>query len=144
MWASLFALLHLFWALGGSWMLASSAGAVLARERPAWFEIVGLWGVALLLVIGVALGLTLARQRLAGRAERLLALLSGLVGAVLLLRGGGVELLLLTDAGGIARNVGPEETHWSLVLWNPWFVAGGLAFAAAGAQGRRRQQKDTG
>jgi len=135
LWASLFALLHLFWALGGSWLLASSAGAVLARDRPTWFVIVGLWGVALLLVVGVALSLTLARRRIGGHAERLLALLSVLVGACLLLRGLGIELLLLTDTGGIASNVGPEQTHLSLVLWNPWFVIGGLAFAAAGVQG---------
>lgn len=135
LWASLFALLHLFWALDGSWLLRSSAGAVLARDRPTWFVIVGLWGVALLLAAAVALGLTLARGRISGRAERLLALLSGLVGACLLLRGLGVELLLLTDAGGIASNVGQGQTRLSLVLWNPWFVIGGLAFAAAGAQG---------
>jgi hypothetical protein len=49
----------------------------------------------------------------------------------------GIEVVLLTDADGVATNVGPEQTHLSLILWNPWFVVGGLAFAAAGIQSWR-------
>lgn len=136
-WALLFAGLHLFWALGGSSLLASSAGVALARDRPPWFVLFGLWGVALVLLAGAVLGLMLARGRLGSRAARPLALLSCLVGAVLLLRGVGVELLLLTGAAGVARNVGQDQTRLSLILWNPWFVVGGLAFALAGIEGRR-------
>jgi hypothetical protein len=25
----------------------------------------------------------------------------------------------------VAAAVGPAETYWSLVLWNPWFMLGG-------------------
>jgi len=136
-WALLFAGLHLFWALGGSSLLASSAGVALAGDRPRWFVIFGLWGVVLVLLAGAALGLTLARGRLGSRAARLSAVVSCLVGAGLLLRGVGVELLLLTGAAGVARNAGQDQTRLSLVLWNPWFVVGGLTFALAGIQDRR-------
>lgn len=136
-WALLFAGLHLFWALGGSSLLASSAGVALAGDRPRWFVIFGLWGMALVLLAGAALGRTLAHGRPGGRATRMLAVVSCLVGAGLLLRGVGVELLLLTGAAGVARNVGQDQTRLSLLLWNPWFVVGGLTFALAGVQSRR-------
>jgi hypothetical protein len=68
-----------------------------------------------------------------------MALLICLGGACLLLRGVGIEVVLLTDAGGVATTVGPAQARLSLILWNPWFVVvgGGLAFAAAGIQGGR-------
>ena len=131
-WALLFALLHLFWALGGSWLLASSAGATLAEDRPTWFVIGGLWGVAVVLVVGAAIGVALARRLVGGRAGRLASMVSCVGGACLILRGVAVQVVLLTDAGGVASNVGEQQTRVSLVLWNPWFVLGGLFFAAAG------------
>ncbi len=136
-WALLFASLHVFWALGGSWLLATSAGSSLAGDRPTWFVVLGLWGVAVVLLAGAALGLALARPRTSGRGPRLGAFLSCLAGACLLLRGVGVQVVLLTDAGDVAGNVGEAQTRMSLVLWNPWFVLGGLLFVAAGVQSRR-------
>ena len=136
-WALLFSALHIYWALGGSWMLASSAGLELTQDRPLWFVLFGLWGVALVLVAGAVLGLALARGHLSGRAARVATALCFLVGAVLLVRGVGVEVLLLTDAFGVARNVGADQVRASLVMWNPWFIVGGLAFALAGIEGRR-------
>ena len=53
MWCGSFACLHLFWALGGSIGLASSAGRDLAGRRPASFVIFGLYGTAVLLGIGI-------------------------------------------------------------------------------------------
>ena len=136
-WALLFALLHVFWALGGSWLLATSAGSALAEDRPAWFVVLGLWGVAVVLLAGSALGLALARPRTSGRATPLGAFLGCLAGALLLLRGVAVEVVLLTDTGDVAGNVGEAQTRMSLLLWNPWFVLGGLLFVAAGVQSRR-------
>jgi Protein of unknown function (DUF3995) len=133
-WCALFALLHLFWALGGSWLLSSSAGTELARDRPLWFVIGGLWGVAVLLVLGAVYDVALARRRFRGRIARPAALLSVLVGAGLLLRGFAVQVILLTDVGGVASSVGPAQTHLSLLVWNPWFVVGGAFFVAAGIQ----------
>ena len=136
-WAALFAVLHLSWAAGGSWLLASSAGTELAETRPLWFVLVGLAGVAVVLTAGAVLGLALARRLVSGRAARLLSALSCFVGAGLLLRGVAVEVVLLTDAGGVATTVGAAQTRLTLALWNPWFAFGGLAFLAAGVQGRR-------
>jgi len=125
--------------LGLGWLVATGVigGVALAGDRPRWFVIFGLWGMALVLLAGAALGRTLAHGRPGGRATRMLAVVSCLVGAGLLLRGVGVELLLITGAAGVARNVGQDQTRLSLLLWNPWFVVGGLTFALAGVQSRR-------
>ena len=136
-WAALFALLHIFWALGGAWLLESSAGTALAADRPTWFVVAGLWGVAVLLVVGAVIGVALAQRRTGGRAARFLVVLSCLGGACLLIRGLAVHIVLLTDAGGVASNVGEQQTRVSLLLWNPWFVLGGLLVAATGIQGWR-------
>ena len=43
----------------------------------------------------------------------------------------GVEVALLTGALDGDAAVRPAQRHWTLLLWNPWFAAGGLAFALA-------------
>ncbi|NKS56361.1 DUF3995 domain-containing protein [Rhodococcus hoagii] len=137
-WCCAFAALHVFWALGGSAGLASSAGAELAARRPTAFVVLGLWGVAaLLLAAAVVVGVAVNAQ-LPTRLGRILGWLIGAGGLVMLARGVMVEILLITDAGGVRTAVGPEQTHWSLVLWNPWFVVGGLAFIWSGRSVMRR------
>ncbi|WP_112262239.1 DUF3995 domain-containing protein [Lentzea terrae] len=120
-WCALFAALHVYWALGGSAGLAESAGADLAAHRPAWFVLGGLWGVAAVLLVGAWICLDLTQ-----RWRRLLALLGG---AVLLGRGLVVEIALLTT--DLPHQVGERQTRWSLWLWNPWFVLGGVLVLAA-------------
>jgi Protein of unknown function (DUF3995) len=130
-WCAVFAVLHVFWALGGDIGLAESAGIELASRRPMMFVLVGLWGVAALLVVGAAFARALARHHPRGRLRRPAILTGLLVGTALLVRGVGIELVLLLDAGGIASSVGPVQTRWSLLLWNPWFMLGGVAFLFA-------------
>lgn len=124
-WCVLFAVLHLYWALGGAFGLADSAGADLAEHRPTWFVVGGLWGVAAALLLGAAFCVGLARWRPPGTPRRLVAVLGWLGGAGLLLRGLLLEVLLATNAGDLADTVGPSQTRWSLLVWNPWFMLGG-------------------
>nr|WP_157528643.1 DUF3995 domain-containing protein [Kibdelosporangium sp. MJ126-NF4] len=44
-WCVLFAVLHIYWAVGGEAGLASSAGVDLATRRPLGFVLLGLWGL---------------------------------------------------------------------------------------------------
>ncbi|MDQ6848818.1 MAG: DUF3995 domain-containing protein [Actinomycetota bacterium] len=129
-WCGSFACLHLFWALGGSTGLASSAGRDLAERRPASFVIFGLYGVALLLLIGIVIIASTRMPRAPGGRRRAAALLPVIVGAGLAIRGIAIEVLLATDTAGLRSNLGPLETHWSLVLWDPWFAFGGMLFIA--------------
>jgi hypothetical protein len=55
-------------------------------------------------------------------------MLAMIIAVGLLLRGAYVELALAADLGHIRRSVGPLETRWSLILWNPWFIIGGACF----------------
>lgn len=129
-WCCVFAAAHVFWAVGGSAGLASSAGEDLAARRPAAFVILGLWGVAGSLLL-VALGIVaVGTGQLPSRVARLGAWTIGVIGGCLFVRGIAVELLLGIDIAGLRAAVGPLETRWSLVLWNPWFVLGGALLLA--------------
>ena len=136
-WAGLFAALHLFWAAGGAPGLAESAGRELAAERPLWFVAAGLYGVALALVAAAALGVLLARSPLPGRAGPLLPLLGAGIAVLLSVRAVGIQALLLTDAGYGGGAVSPAQRWWTLLLWNPWFLFGGLLFGLAAGAARR-------
>ena len=39
------------------------------------------------------------------------------------------------------RSIGPEQRQWTLLLWNPWFVAGGLAFGLAALAAARAEPR---
>ena len=126
-WCALFAALHVYWALGGTVGLASSAGPSLAAGRPTWFVLFGLWGVALLLVAGAAFCLLRHPWQRVGQ----------FAGAILVARGVLIEVVLLA---GMA-DVSADERFWSLVLWNPWFALGGGLWLAAFNQSPRRRRR---
>jgi Protein of unknown function (DUF3995) len=136
-WFLLFAAVHIYWAAGGNAGLASSAGYDLAARRPLSFVLLGLWGTALLLVAGAVLCAAMARWQPHGWRRRAVTAAGWLAGALLLARGLLLEIILPTGAGGIASSVGPAEAHWSLVLWNPWFIAGGVLVLLATYQFQR-------
>jgi hypothetical protein len=126
-WCALFAALHVYWALGGDIGLASSAGPELAAQRPTWFVLFGLWGVAALLLAGAAFCLLRHRWQRVGQ----------FAGAILVARGVLIEFVLLV---GIA-DVSAEERFWSLLLWNPWFALGGVLWLLAFNRSPRRRRR---
>ena len=131
-WCAAFALLHVYWALGGDIGLAESAGARLAETRPPAFVLVGLWGVAALMLGAASWWCALARGWPRGhRMRRAAIFVWALAGVTLIFRAVVLETVLLLDAGGVASSVGPAQAHWSLWLWNPWFLLGGALFLPA-------------
>ncbi|MFF0449014.1 DUF3995 domain-containing protein [Streptomyces sp. NPDC004609] len=129
-WATIFAGVHFFWALGGEDGLDISAGKQLAVERPDWFVVGGLWAVGFLCLAGALVALGLRRRGVHGRPWTLLKLLGSGIGVLLLVRGIGVETLLITGASGV-DGVSSAQKFWTLALWNPWFILGGVLFSLA-------------
>ncbi|MFI2759713.1 DUF3995 domain-containing protein [Streptomyces echinatus] len=129
-WAVAFAGLHFFWALGGEVGLDVSSGDRLASERPAWFVVGGLWGVGILCLVGAAVALGLRRRGVHGRRWRALRWLGVAISVLLLTRGLLVEVLLIAGASAVGE-ISTAQKFWTLALWNPWFILGGLVFGLA-------------
>jgi len=126
---------HLFWAFGGSIGLASSAGYELAERRPTSFVVFGLFGVVMCLVVGIGVIAVTQSSRIAERWRHTAAVLVAVVGVGLAIRGVSLEVPLAMNVGGLQASVGPLETHWGLVLWNPWFALGAALFIVTAIRG---------
>ncbi|MGW7538855.1 DUF3995 domain-containing protein [Amycolatopsis sp. NPDC054798] len=135
-WGLLFAIPSFVWATGntfGAQSTVSPSLVKLAQDRVPWFVVV-LVATGLLKVFGTVIGLCLTRPR--GRWLSRAIVLCGSGAAVLLTWHGGLFVVqgVLVKTGAVA--VDPALSNlvgWYLYLWGPWFIAGGLAFAAAAA-----------
>lgn len=134
-WALVFAAVSFYWAAGGT-IGADTIGPALANlalaRDPEFVAILWITG-ALKLVAGL-LALALVQRR-GWFIPRWLLLVAGWgAGAGLILYGGAsfVQHALMV-AGTIAVPAGLGETaaRWHLLLWDPWWLLGGLLFAAA-------------
>jgi hypothetical protein len=94
--------------------------------------------VGLLLLVEAGLALKLTRRQASGRLRCLVTVAGWAVSLVLLLRGIGIEVLLLSGFYESNSAVTSSQVYWSLVLWNPWFILGGMAFALASLTARDR------
>ena len=133
-WCCVFATAHVFWAVGKSAGLASSAREDLAARRPGALVILGPWGVAGVLLLAAVGIVAVGTRQCDARVARIGAWTIGVTGPGLLVRGIALEVLLATETAGIRAAVGPLETRWSLILWNPWFVLGGAVLIATATQ----------
>ncbi|MEJ8659301.1 DUF3995 domain-containing protein [Streptomyces sp. MS1.AVA.4] len=129
-WAAAFAGVHCFWALGGEVGLDVSSGERLASERPTWFVAGGLWGVGILCLVGAAVAIGLQRRGVHGRRWRALRWLGVAICVLLLTRGFLVEVLLIAGVPTVGE-ISAAQKFWTLALWNPWFILGGLVFGLA-------------
>ncbi|MEU9497310.1 DUF3995 domain-containing protein [Streptomyces sp. NPDC048196] len=141
LWGLLFAVPSFAWAMGltfGARTTVSPSLVKLADDRVAWFVAV-LWVTGLLKVVGALIGIGLTRRR--GRRMGPLMVFCGGGAAVLLVWHGSLFVAhgVLVELG--IRSVAPDLaglTCWYLCLWGPWFLVGGLAFAAATTRYVRR------
>ncbi|WP_330333831.1 DUF3995 domain-containing protein [Streptomyces sp. NBC_00536] len=140
-WGVLFAVPSFIWALGSTFGARSTVApslVKLAEDRVTWFLAV-LWVTGLLKLFGALVGIGLTRRR--GTWTGRLTVFCGAGATVLLIWHGCLFVVhgVLVEAG--ARVVAPDLaglTHWYLYLWGPWFITGGLAFAAATTRYVRR------
>lgn len=144
-WALLFSLQSFYYAAGGTagartWPSAIAAG-VLARD-PTWIAV--MWGTGALKVLAGLLALTLVRPW--GRLILRWLLLAAAWGAVTImgLYEGAASWaqhgLMIAGVIGIPPGLGRTAAWWHLLLWDPWWLVGGLLFAAAAWQYQRRSR----
>lgn len=141
-WAVAFAAISFYWAAGGTIGVNTNAPAitthVLARD-PSWIAI--MWGAGVLKVIAGLLALALVRPW--GRAIPHWLLLTAAWGAVAIMGvyEGGASLiqhaLMVAGVIGTPEGLGATSARWHLLLWDPWWLIGGILFGIAAWEYRR-------
>jgi hypothetical protein len=136
-WAFAFAALSFYWAAGGTLGLGSVGGTIAGIGRSqAWFAWI-VWLTALAKTAAGMLALSLVRPW-GDRFARGLRLTAGVAAGALLT----LYALLNLGARGLqalAAVPTPASMHsaaawWHLLLWDPWFLAGGVLFLVAAWQ----------
>jgi Protein of unknown function (DUF3995) len=139
-WALLFVAVTFYWAAGGLFAIDTIGGEPerLARARDSEFVAVQ-WTGGVLRVLAAVGVLALVRGWGGERARRPLAVVLGVGGAVLAL----YELAelvqhLLMAVGAIDQgDLDDTALIGHLLLWDPWWILGGVLFALAGWEHRR-------
>lgn len=144
-WAGMFALRGVYWALGGTVGLGTVAEGLQVQAAAGDPTVFGmLWAAVVLLLVGTVWAVALARgwrpvvvpAGRRGHSRRLPAWLMFVPpaagGGLLVVHGG------LYISGLVFGDRADSATWWYGLLWGPWFVLGGLLFLAA-ANGYRRR-----
>ena len=127
-----------YWAVGGTGLLHTIGGDIerWGRQRGA-SVVVALWAiVAVKTVVALAAPIVACRPRwlpawTSGRVPRIL---SWIAAATLVAYGGVLTvagLLVQTDIVRAGPSADRRALAWHAYLWDPWFLAWGLAFGAA-------------
>ena len=131
----LFALVSMYWGLGGTWLLDTIGGSLEAQGRAGSAGIVVLlWASVVLKIVAALLPLAVIRRWGPARIRPAITALAWSAGIIL--TGYGLVLTvagLLVQVGIIAT--GPESNQralaWHAFLWDPWFLLWGLLSLAA-------------
>jgi len=135
-WALIFAAMSFYWAAGGGLGIETQAPGIkeYAEAREPWFVAL-LWATGAAKVIGGLLALALVQPW--GRMfPRWMLLTAGWAAGVGMTLYGGLNLVIgVVIAGLRAAGLagGPEDASafwWHLLLWDPWWLVGGILFLA--------------
>ena len=138
-WAFVFASASFYWALGGRIGLETIGPGLATLTNDPWFVAIGLWGVGVAKVAGGLLALALIRLRQRRRVHRLIYLITLIGGSLAALYGAASlvqHVLMITGAIAIPAGLGRVATTWHIVLWDPWWVIGGVLFVTAARRSR--------
>ncbi len=132
-WSFVFAALSFYWALGGGFLSTTQSPQTLALAAEPWFITV-VWLTGLRKVLAGLFVLSLAQRW----GERFPVWLRRMgvwsIGLVLTLYGGanlaarGLMALGVLETPASMRSA---AATWHLVLWDPWFLLGGVLFLTA-------------
>lgn len=134
-WAFAFAAMSFYWAVGGTVGIAMQAPSIkeLAVERPAWF-VATLWATGALKALAGLLALALVRGWGSLVPRWILLVAAWGVGALLSLYGGanlGVRGLMAVGVMSTPESMHSAAARWHLLLWDPWWLLGGVLFGVA-------------
>lgn len=139
-WALVFAAISFYWAAGGTAGSDTIGPAITNMARdPAFIAV--LWGTGALKVLGGLLALALVRPW--GRILPRWALLTAAWGGGILMALYGAaswvqEGLMVAGVIRIPAGLGRTAALWHVLLWDPWWLLGGIFFIiAAWSYGRR-------
>lgn len=133
LWSAAFAAIHVYWASGGRRGLGTVATEADDALATGWFAVYNA-GVAVLSIGAAVAAAAAGLRRTSDRVLRLVRTLFLAAAAVLLVRGCVGIAALLADAVNGGRGPAPPLI---LVLIEPSFVVGGLAFASVARVLRR-------
>ncbi len=139
LWAFIFAATSFYWGAGGTLGLRTQSPQILALVDEPWFIVI-LWATGILkAAVGV---LALALVRPWGRKfPRWLLFTAALgVGAFFALYGGAnlsVRGLMALGLMETPESMRSAAARWHLILWDPWWLLGGVLFLLAAWQFRQ-------
>jgi hypothetical protein len=132
-WAGVFAVVSLYWALGGMAGIDTVGGEIEKLARAGEGGALA-WGAALLKVAGVGYALALA-QRWGRVFPRPLMLAGGWAGTAVLIGYGGLtvgtEVLVALDVVDPPAGIDWYAFYWHLALWDPYFLLWGVLLGIA-------------
>lgn len=139
-WAFLFAAASFYWAAGGTFGARTNSPAIVGQADTGWFVAL-LWFVGVLKAFAGLLALALARRWHPPLSRGLLLAGGWGAGLILALYGGANLAVRALMSAGVMQTPDSMRTaaaRWHLLLWDPWFLGGGLLFCAAAWQFQRR------
>jgi hypothetical protein len=134
-WAFAFAAMSLYWAAGGTFGVGTQADSIreLAVTRPAWF-VATLWVTGVMKATAGLIALALVRPW--GRAipPRMVVVAAWGTGVLLALYGGAnlaVRAMMGLGVLSTPESMRSAAARWHLLVWDPWWLLGGILFCAA-------------
>ncbi|HVA91200.1 MAG TPA: DUF3995 domain-containing protein [Chloroflexota bacterium] len=140
-WAFGFAAISFYWVAGGTLGSETIGPAItrpIASGDPGWIAL--LWATAALKVIAGLIALAVVRPWGRRAPRRLLQTTAWIACAVMALYEGiaslADHLLMVTGVISTPSGLGQTALHWHLLLWDPWWLVGGLLFGVVALTAR--------
>ncbi|MDQ2744951.1 MAG: DUF3995 domain-containing protein [Chloroflexota bacterium] len=144
-WAFVFAAISFYWAAGGTAGSATIGAAITNQAHDPTFIAV-LWGTGALKALGGLLALALVHPWSRSFPRRLLLIAAWAGGILMALYGGASwvqEALMIVGVISIPAGLGHTAALWHVLLWDPWWLLGGLLFIATAWSHSRRTYGST-
>lgn len=139
---ALFAVVSLYWAVGGSALLDTVGGALEAQGRagnPALIAVV--WVSVALKLVAAVVGVVVVRRWFPGLIGRLAVVVAWTAAVILTAYGGLLTvggLLVVSGVIHASPDADLRAIRWHAFLWDPWFLIWGVLLSVALIQARQR------